>query len=409
MEENETNPPSAAEPELSIEKWVYGGDGLGRLEGRAVLVPFTLPGETVRVSILRKKPGLLEAALREVLAPAPERVKPDCPVFGRCGGCQYQHAAYEAQIAWKRDVLREALRRIGKLEPPEDIGIIPSPPWGYRNRTQLHLADGRIGYLEAGTHRLCPVDRCPISSPRINEALRALRGLMGSARFPRFVRSLELFTNESQVQLNVLRTQRPVARSFFEWCAEQIPGAAEGSLEYPAAGFLYRVSHQSFFQVNRYLIDPLIECALGEAQGETALDLYAGVGLFSLPLSRRFHSVTAVESSAAAARDLEFNTARAGLELTAVRSPVERFLGNLEIGPDFALADPPRSGLGKVVVRELLRLAPRCVVIVSCDPSTLARDVAPLIAGGYRIDRLTLVDLFPQTYHIETVVRLRSG
>ena len=209
------------------------------------------------------------------------------------------------------------------------------------------------------------------------------------------------------MQLNVLGTDRPVARQFFDWCAERIPGAADGTLDYPAAGELFRVGNRSFFQVNRFLIDRLVETAIGTAEGETAIELYAGVGLFSVKLARRFKGLTAVESGRSAQRDLEFNAARAGVHFELRQETAELYLESLDHAPDFLLADPPRSGLGKAVVRNLSRLRTPVLTIVSCDPSTLARDLAALIAAGYRIERLDLIDLFPPTYHIETVTRLR--
>jgi 23S rRNA (uracil1939-C5)-methyltransferase len=250
------------------------------------------------------------------------------------------------------------------------------------------------------------VDRCPISSPKINAALAALTGMLRDPRFPRFVRSIELFTSESEVQLNVVETGQPVARRFFEWCAERIPGFTPNALEYAVGGDLFRVRHRSFFQVNRFLIEQMVDTALANAEGETALDLYAGVGLFSLPLARRFRSVTAVESSSSAAGDLEFNAARSSVAVGVRRQSMEDFLETVAETPDFVLADPPRTGLGKRAVKELLRLRPRRLAIVACDPATLARDLGALVNGGYAIDRLTVIDLFPQTYHIETVVQL---
>lgn len=397
------------EPEtISIEKLVYGGQGLGRLNGRVVLAPFVLPGETARVRVEAEKPGLLEAALEEVVTPAPGRVAAACPFFYRCGGCQYQHAAYEVQLEQKREIVREVLARVGKVQAPEEIGIVSGEPWHYRNRTQLHIAHGEIGYFAHGSHELVPVDRCPISSPKINNALAALRGMLRDPRFPRFVRSIELFTNESEVQLNVVETERPVARRFFEWCAEAIPGYTSGELDYAVGGDVFRVRRRSFFQVNRFLVGQMAGLALEGAEGETAVDLYAGVGLFSLPLARRFRTVTAVESSASAAGDLEYNAARSSVAVGVRRQSAEDYMEALGEAPDFVLADPPRSGLGKRVVKELLRLRPRRLAIVACDPATLARDLGALIGGGYHIDRLTMIDLFPQTYHIETVVQLSS-
>jgi len=397
--------------EATVEKLVYGGDGLARVEGRVVLAPFVLPGERIRVETWREQPGLVRAQTLEVLEPAPERVTAPCPVFGRCGGCHYQHAPHEYQLAAKRAILADQLRRLGKMEPPETIAVAAAGPWGYRNRAQLHIdgAQGapRIGYREAGSHSLCEVGHCPIASPKINDTIRALARMLRDSRWPRFVRSLEIFTDEEQVQLNMLDTDQPVAKRFFDWCAEEIAGLVEGALDYQGR---FRVSRHSFFQVNRFLLDRLVEVALEGAEGETALDLYAGVGLFSLALARGFKDVMAVESGSGAVRDLQFNAERAGLaNLRAEQRTAEEYLQKLESAPDFVLLDPPRAGLGKSVVRRLAELRPRQVTIVSCDPATLARDLAGLTAAGYRVEDMTLVDLFPQTFHLETVVRLERS
>jgi len=371
-----------------------------------VLTPFVLPRERVRVESTDEKPGLLRARLNDVLEPAPERVAPPCPYFARCGGCHYQHAPYERQLEIKRDILIEELRRLGKIEPPAEIEIISAEPWGYRNRAQLHIVGSAIGYWEARSHKLCAIDHCPISSPKLNEAIATLTRMVRDRRWPRFLRSLEIFTDEQSLQLNVTETDRPVARRFFEWCAAELPGMVDGPLDYAGR---FRVSGNSFFQSNRFLVDRLVEVALDGASVETALDLYAGVGLFTLEMARRFREVTAVESGGAAVRDLRFNAERA--ELTNVRAEqasVPDFLRGLDHAPDFVLLDPPRTGLGKEVVAQLSRLHPQAITIVSCDPATLARDLSPLLAAGYRIAGMTLIDLFPQTYHIESVVKLAS-
>ncbi|HVN04223.1 MAG TPA: class I SAM-dependent RNA methyltransferase [Bryobacteraceae bacterium] len=392
-----------------MEKLVYGGHGLGRLDGRAVLAPYVLPGERVRLRGVAEKPGLLRAGLLEVLEPAPERTAPRCPYFGRCGGCHYQQAPYEMQLAWKRAILEDQLRRIGKIEPPAEIGVVAGEPWGYRNRVQLHVSDGALGYRGAQSHKLCAIEQCPIASPAINRAIAALRAMLRDARWPRFVQAVELFTNETEMQLNVLETERPVARRFFDWCAEQIPGLVAGALDYTAAGHVWRVSRGAFFQVNRWLADKLVEVAIGAAAGGAAVDLYAGVGLFSLPLAGRFASVAAVESGARAAADLRFNAERAGLNVQVEQASAEEWLESLESAPDLVLVDPPRAGIGKHIVARLGALRVPRLTIVSCDPATLARDLAGLLAAGYRIERLTLVDLFPQTYHLETVAHLVLG
>jgi 23S rRNA (uracil1939-C5)-methyltransferase len=392
--------------EVRVEKLVYGGDGLGRLDGRVVFAPFVLPGEMIRAHAEQEKPGLVRARMLEVLEASPERVAAPCPVFGRCGGCHYQHAPYEFQLSAKRSILVEELRRLGKVEPPPEIAIISGEPFGYRNRVQLAVEQANIGYHEARSHKLCAVNACPVSSPKINEAIAVLTRMSHDRRWPRFMHALEIFTDETNIQINVLETDRPVARRFFDWCGAELGGVVEGALDYQGR---FRVSSNSFFQTNRFLIDRLVETALGDASGDTAADLYAGVGLLSLPLSRAFREVTAVESGAGAVRDLQFNAERAGVQnLTAKSQTAEEYLAGLEKAPDFLVVDPPRSGLGKAVVKRLGELKPRQLVIVACDPATLSRDLAGLVAAGYRIERMTLVDLFPQTYHLETVVGLRA-
>lgn len=378
-----------------MEKWVYGGDALARVDGRVVLAPFALPGETVRLDVGED----IHTELAEVIQASPERVAPPCPLFTRCGGCHYQHAPYAFQIARKVEILREQLRRVGKIEYVGDIETISGPPLGYRNRAQFHIANGQIGYLAPRSHTLVPVTGdCPILSPRLNQALNEMRARLDDPKFPRFVQSLELFTNETDVQVNVLETDRPVAKSFYEWCGSVV------AVDYATSVGTFRVSPRSFFQVNRFLIENLIDVALENAVGQSALDLYAGVGLFALPLARRFKNVIAVESGVTAARDLEVNAQRAGAAMQTERARVEDFLRSFADTPDFVLLDPPRAGLGKAVVVQLERLAPPRITIVSCDPATLARDIAAL--ASYRMERVTLIDLFPQTYHLETVVHL---
>jgi 23S rRNA (uracil1939-C5)-methyltransferase len=387
--------------DVQIDKWVYGGEGLARIDGRVVLVPAVLPGETARIDASDD----VHARLIEVLAPAAERVSHDdapCPLFTICGGCHYQHAPYEYQLARKVEILREQLQRVGKIKFEGEIGVISGPPLGYRNRAQFHIAGGKIGYLAARSHELVPVEgECPVCSPRLNQALAQMRERLSDARFPRFVQALEIFTNESDVQINVIESEHTVARRFYDWCE------SKQAIDYPTSFGTFRASSRSFFQVNRFLIERLVEAAVPERGGESALDLYAGVGLFALQMARRFRSVTAVESGSSAARDLEFNASRAELTVKVEQARVEDYLERLQATPEFVLADPPRVGLGKEVVGHLLRLAPPRMTIVSCDPATLARDLAGLT--GYQIESLTLVDLFPQTFHLETIVRLRRN
>jgi 23S rRNA (uracil1939-C5)-methyltransferase len=391
---------------LKIEKLIYGGEGLSRVDGEVVFTPFVLPGETIEAERTGSRKNAQRARLVSVTEASADRVQPLCKYFTRCGGCQYQHAGYEAQLRFKREILAETLRRVGKIEfDAERISVEAGEPWAYRNRAQFHFENGRIGYREMHSRKLVPVAACPISSPKINEVIAKLERMVRDRRWPRFLESLEVFTDEKQVQWNVLRSERPVAKHFFEWLAEEVPGTVLGPLEYAVNQDIFTVSGTAFFQVNRFLLPRLADIAIGDAAGSIAWDLYAGVGLFSLPLARKFERVSAVESGRAAAADLKQNARRARLGIDVVQQQTEAFLLEGNQTPDFVLADPPRSGLEKMVTARLLEIAPKAIAIVACDPATLARDLAAL-SGAYTMERVTMVDLFPQTFHIETVVHL---
>ena len=339
-----------------IEKLVYGGAGLARTPGRVTMTPFVAPGEQVRAEITKEHPGFREARLVEVVEPSASRVTPSCGHFGTCGGCHYQHLSYEAQVEAKREILRESLERIGRFKAPAQIEVLAGEPYGYRNRIQLHLDRARIGYREGRSHKLVPVKECPIASPALQSALAALRERVHHPHFPKFIREIELFTNEERTQFNIIHAESGVQRHFFEWMAEVIPGAADSFLDYAVGGDRFRVSYQSFFQVNRFLLEPLVELVTrGVERADTAVDLYAGVGLFSLPMARKSRKLTAVEVVRGAARDLEFNAEQAGVGVSVVQMPSEEYLEKRQTTPDWVVADPPRAGLGKKAVAELLR------------------------------------------------------
>lgn len=390
---------------VEIEKLVYQGDGLARLDGRVVLVPFVLPGEQVSVITKRVKNGLLRGSSPHVLQSSPERTKPRCEYFANCGGCHYQHAQYAFELEQKRAILRETLQRLGGITYEKDIRVISAEPWYYRNRIQLHFSDGNSGFRKAESHDLCAITHCEISSPVLNEVIAKLRWAAKQPEWPGFLRSLEIFTNETELQLNVVDAMRPVAARFFRWCETFLLRLALGPIEYSAAGHTFRIGRGSFFQVNRFLVDVLVEEVIGDKEGTRAVDLYAGVGLFSLGLATRFTAVDAVERSGPAYRDLEWNTTRSAANIRTFSASAEDFLRDLTDTPDLVVADPPRAGLGHDATAELLRVAAPKLTVVSCDPATLARDLRNLLPT-YQIERLTLIDLFPRTYHFETVVHL---
>ncbi|HUX67964.1 MAG TPA: hypothetical protein VMV31_10810 [Terriglobales bacterium] len=345
---------------------------------QAVFVPFTLPGELVRVELSPPARGRVAARLLQVLEPAPGRIAPACEYFLRCGGCHWQHATPERQLELKREILLETLQRTGGLQWQGPVALHAAAAWGYRNRIRLQAVPGvGVGYYQHGSRRVLPISHCPIASPALNRGLAEL-----AAQPPLRREQIELAVDNADAGL-----------------------ALEGPLTFEVAGFLYRVSPGSFFQVNRFLAGELVAAALGDASGHAALDLFSGVGLFALPLAARFQRVEAVESDPAAAADLRHN-ARAAAVQVAQLDALHYLRGRAPSPLDLVLADPPRAGLGPELVAALLALAPPRLHLVSCDPATLGRDLRPLLAAGYQLRALHLFDLFPQTYHIETVVHL---
>jgi 23S rRNA (uracil1939-C5)-methyltransferase len=425
---------------LNIEKMIYGGDGLARMPadehgpGKAAFVPFVLAEEEVEATLVEEKPGFARAIPEKVLTCSLQRIEPQCPYFRRCGGCHYQHANYEHQLQIKSAILKESLRRIAKLDFDVELQIHSSPPWNYRNRTRLKVQASphfAIGFHRFGSHELLPVKECPISSPLINRALSTLWQL---ARVADGIREVEFFANAGDTQLLVeldcdAGIERERLQSWERELQDALPEAAGATavgsrsglrqhsggqrlaifgrpeLKYTTETASYRVSGGAFFQVNRHLVNPLTTLVTRGESGALALDFYAGVGLFTTVLARAFAEVIAVESSPISHADLVYNSAA---NVKAVCAATEEYLEKAagRLRPDLVLVDPPRNGLGRRVVERLVDLKAPRVTYVSCDPATLARDLIPLMAAGYRIQEAHLVDLFPQTYHLESVFRL---
>ncbi len=371
---------------LKIEKLVYGGEGLARVEGAVVLNPVVRPGEDVEAAPAATKKQAQRADLIRVVEPSQDRVTPLCPIFGECGGCHYQHIDYPAQVRFKREILAETLQRGAKLDlKPGSIRTIAGDAWNYRNRVQFHIAGYEIGYREMRSQKLVPAAQCPISSPKINEALAKLNRMVKDRRWPKFValsKSSPMRTRFNGIFGKQLSRSRNL---FLTGWRKKSRVQFRALLEYQVDDDTFTVSGNSFFQVNRSLVNCMADLAIGDASGDSAWDLYAGVGLFTLPLARRFRKVVAVESSRAA-NDLESNAKRAGVAVETIRQSSETFLMEAHETPDFVLADPPRSGLGPKAVKQLLEIGPKKIVIVACDPATLARDLAEL-KTGYEISR----------------------
>jgi len=444
--------------QLTIEKLIYGGDGLARLidpsearaeeaqtkaaRGKAVFVPFVLAGEQVEARAVEEKPGFVRATLEKVLTPSPERIAPLCPYFQRCGGCHYQHTEYAHQLAIKREILSETLQRTAKIKWESEIHSHPSPPWGYRNRTrmkvQFEATPFALGYYRHNSHDLLPVESCPISSPLINRALATIWELGRSGIFADYpISEIEFFADhaDAKLMLELYSTQgkpKKVWEKLQEGLCSHLPAItsvsvfsnkddskkkrAEPELQeeysfqpepfvYETRLARYQVSPGSFFQTNRFLAERLLEVVCAEARGKQAFDLYAGVGLFSAALAKTFERVEAVEVAPASFNDLQKNVPQ---NVRVHRMTTAAYLNSAAASKnlDLVVVDPPRAGLGAEVSRKLAALAPVRLTYVSCDPATLARDLNVFLQSGYVLEQVHLVDLFPQTYHIETVVHL---
>jgi 23S rRNA (uracil1939-C5)-methyltransferase len=374
--------------ELRIDALAGSGDGVGRsADGRVVFVPFTAPGDLVRARITELHPRYAHAELEEVLEPSPSRVAPPCAVFGECGGCSWQHLDYAAQCEAKRRIAEDALVRVGKLSLPGPIALHPSPePYAYRARARVAVEAGRIGYRRRNSNALCAVDTCPVLDPRVDTKLRAL-----AQGRPRRDGEWEIAAGVDAARAHAV-------------------GADAPALEIAVGGDRLRVSAGVFFQGSPALHAALVEAvARAAGRGALALELHAGCGFFTIALARAFERVIAVESDAAAAADLRHNLARAGLaNVEVVAERVESALGGslAAIRPAALVLDPPRTGLPRGAADRLCALAPARIAYLSCDPATLARDLAALVAGGYALEEACAFDLFPQTPHVEVLARL---
>lgn len=423
------------EHKLTIKKVIAGGKGLGTLsDGMVAMVPGTLPGETVLVRETKSHRGYREARLVRILDAAPERVEPPCPYYGRCGGCDLQHAAYPAQLALKQRILREALTR-AHLELPSDDPTLASPlPFGYRFRLRLHLDQGgRLGFHEQASNTVVPIDRCLLATEPINRVIGAFVHGGWPRRLAAAIATVELIHSPADDTVAVVLQSRPKQRLRqdaglivgLRSLADAVVLAADRSgdaaapvvfcQDFGPRGLSYRLSwdHRCFFQVNAAQNARLVELALDLLPHPplpgTALDLYCGMGNFTIPLALAGLTLTGVEQNRRSIHWAQVNSRAAGLTTTRFfAADVEHQLQALVAAGarfDTVLLDPPRQGVGKAAAL-LPLLQPAQVLSVSCDPATLARDLALIVAGGYRLVRLIPVDMFPQTHHIESVALL---
>jgi 23S rRNA (uracil1939-C5)-methyltransferase len=415
--------------QFSPVKLVYGGEALGFHAGHTVLAPRVLPGERAEVEEVRRQKGVIHARPLRILAPSPERIEAGCPYFSRCGGCQYQHLAYPAQVAAKTEILRETLRRLGQVKWEQPITAHSGPEWNYRNQGQLKIGmvpDGApaLGFFEAESNRLVPIDACPILSPRLNALLAVLRTEPWISELARG-REMELLADDRDEKVMVTLSgswNEEEAETLAHKCLAGLGGVStvafaqdasvkvfgDQHLSYRIGEFAYRVGPTAFFQSARFLLPELVTAVTAEESGAVAIDLYAGVGLFALPLSKRFDQVMAVEVQPQATNNLAANARSVpGKKVRAIAGTAFDFLRrSAQMDPDLVVMDPPRAGVGTETLKLLLALRPKRLCYISCSPPTLARDLGFLLQRSYQLDSLELFDFFPQTFHIESLARL---
>jgi 23S rRNA (uracil1939-C5)-methyltransferase len=391
--------------EVEIERLVAGGDGLARVDGRVVFVPDTAPGDRVRVRIEHVAKSHVRARLVEVLLASPLRRTPRCRHASECGGCQWQHVTAAGQREAKAEIVRSALEKIGGIHWTTPIEVLFSNEFEYRSRAEVRMArdaDGtrHVGYMRSASNELCAVEECPVLLPSLQAELAVLE--LQKEDLPKRATRAHLAAGDAETVRSLANFEdQPLG-----------PEEARARVTQHIHGLDFEFGARSFFQGNRLLIETLVDAAIGEERGRSALDLYCGAGLFTLPLARRFAIVLAVEEDSGAVELGSMNQRRNEIiNASFVCSDVAQWFDRvpLEFAPDLVLLDPPRRGAGERVVEGVLALAPKTIRYVACDPATQARDLRGFVAGGYELESIVALDLYPQTAHIETVAVLRRN
>ncbi|HEY3313081.1 MAG TPA: class I SAM-dependent RNA methyltransferase [Anaerolineales bacterium] len=398
--------------EIIITTLSHGGEGIGRYNGRAIFVPFTLPGETVRAQIGEERKNFARARLVEVVKASAERIPPRCRHFGQCGGCHYQHLAYPNQLKLKTDILREQLVRIGKIAEPVVHPMVASPDeWFYRNHVQFHIdQSGVIGYVAASDPgELVPIQECFLPETSLNSLWPTLEFEPDSQ-----IERVGLRAGMNDDILLVLESDEAAPPEMEIEAGisvvhladhDSVVLAGEGYIFANILGRPFKVSAGSFFQVNTRMAEKMVIYlleSLAVTPTTTLLDVYCGVGLFSAFFAPKAGKVIGIESAPSSCDDYTTNLDEFD-NVELYEGLAEEILPALDVGVNVAIVDPPRAGLDIKALEAILKIKPQKLAYVSCDPATLARDAARLAEGGYRLEQVTPFDLFPQTYHIESI------
>ncbi len=398
--------------DITLTGMAYGGDAFGRdANGRMIFVPFAIPGERIQAEIVETHKRWARARLVKVLKASPERVAPRCRHFTDCGGCHYQHMPYQIQLKSKAEIVRSQLERLGGFEdPPVETIIASQSPWNTRNHLKFSLTpDGRLGFNAPGSNRVVPIDECHLPEPNLASLwprldLETIQGLKRiTLRTGIEGERMLILHGDDDPDVNVT-TDLPASVVWLSPRGMTVL-AGEGFLTIDVLDRAFKVSANSFFQVHTALAGEVVQHVLEALRfqpGETILDLYAGVGLFSAFLAQKGVRVVAVEESPVACADFENNLAEFD-HVELYEAPVEVALPAIHTHPSAVIVDPPRVGLSLDAIKQLINLSSPLLVYVSCDPATLARDGQRLVKAGYQLERCTPIDMFPQTYHIETL------
>ncbi len=417
---------------VDITSLAYGGKGIGRIDGRVVFVPYTAPGDRVKIDIISEKKGFLEGRLLEILHSSPLRQDPPCSLFGRCGGCHWEHIQYPAQVDWKDRIFRETMERIGGIRDlPMEPPIPAAEPFRYRVKAQFHVEDQVWGFFEAGSHRVIEIGECYLLDPFLNKTFISLKNYIEENQSGLPIHTVEIGKSDldgKAVALIHLKEKKDLKPDEILEAIKELKGiefritlpgrrvgkiissAGDISLAYTLRGLILKVHISTFFQVNIFqnlhLIDTVLEYTDMDIK-DYILDLYCGAGNLTLPLAGRCKKATGVDKDPSAISDAISNAKVNSIKnINFICSDASRGLKSISKPlPDIVVLDPPREG-GLDVIRGIAGLKPKRVVYVSCNPSTLARDLAVLIKEGYVVNRARVIDMFPQTYHIEGVVEL---